>query len=231
MNLKNKIILSVYLPIALTLGVFAQLTSDAAWSAVCYSLIILDLAVAFLLLNKNEAAYFTLVALFFTAVADYFLVASRPDREVLGVLFFIPAQLFWFLRVYISEPSGKLRKIHLFSRILLNILSVFIPLSVLGDGADFLSVISVIYFVNILLNAVFSLALIKRLPFLSLGLVLFLLCDIFVGLGSIDNYLKIEVGSLVFRLAHTGLNMPWIFYAPAQIMLTLSMIETKKDGC
>ena len=221
----------MYIPVALTLGVFAQLTSGNAWSAVCYSLILLDFVLALLLFKKNKAAYFTLAALLFTAIADFFLVASQPDREVLGVLFFIPAQLFWFLCVYISEENGKRRKIHLFVRIVFNVLSLFVPLLVLGEGADFLSVISVVYFANILLNAIFSLALVKRFPLLSLGLVLFLLCDIFVGLGSIDNYLKIEVGSFVFRLTHTGLNMPWIFYAPSQILLTLSMIETKKDGC
>ncbi len=223
----KRVALTLYLPIALTLGILAQLTEDRAWSAVCYSLIILNLVLAALFYERRREWLFCFLALVFTAVSDFFLVVCIPERATLGVAFFIPVQAFYFLRLYFEE-EGKVRKIHLFVRITLCSLAVFVPIIILGDSADVLSVLSVVYFVNILLNAAFSTLTFKSAPLLSLGLILFFLCDLFVGLGNLDMYLSIEKNSLLYGLTHTGLNMPWIFYAPSQILLTLSMTKTKK---
>ena len=101
---------------------------------------------------------------------------------------------------------------------------VALPFIVLGEGADALAVVSVFYFVQLIMSCVFAFINTRRGSLiLPIGLLLFLMCDIFVGFGNLGAYLPIEPGTLAFWLAYPPINMAWVFYLPSQTLLGISL--------
>ena len=83
-------------------------------------------------------------------------------------------------------------------------------------------------------NIIFAFMLRPARPVFAIGLLLFLGCDTFVGLGMIEAYLPVNEGSLLYLLAHPPINMAWLFYTPSQTLLGLSLLGkrlalTKKE--
>ena len=65
---------------------------------------------------------------------------------------------------------------------------------------------------------------------MAVGLLLFLLCDVFVGFSVLGEYLTVSEGTFAYFLAHPGFNAAWLFYVPAQTLLGLNvMIQHEKQ--
>ena len=208
-------------------GVLAQCTDGLVWSASSFSSIVL-VAVFFLLFMEATPSYiFTQLALVFTVAADYFLVLHNAKQKLAAMLCFSFVQIFYFARIHLELRSGKLRKIHIGVRIFVLLVTFGVTLFVLGKSADALAVISMLYYAMLLMNIVFSFMLKPHFSALSVGLLLFILCDTFVGLGFIENYFRVEKGSLLYFLANPPLNMAWIFYTPSQTLLGLSLFRQR----
>ena len=204
------------------LGVLMHTT--AYFRILAYSSVVLAFVMNLILLRKTSASVATVVALLFTLGADYFLVI-RGDSYPFAMVLFSVAQLAYATRIWLGSDVGK-RRVELIVRGAVALISVLLPFLVLGSGADFLSVISVFYFGQLILNCVFSVTLMKKRNYVFFaGLVLFLLCDIFVGFGNLGSYLPIEQGTFAWWLAHPPINMAWVFYLPSQALLGISNAE------
>ena len=78
-------------------------------------------------------------------------------------------------------------------------------------------------FANLIVNVAFAFVKFKRDCVLAIGLLLFLLCDFFVGMSMIGGYLPIEEGTFIYHLAHPSFNAAWLFYVPSQALLASSI--------
>jgi hypothetical protein len=202
-----------------------QHTGGELCRALCYGSVLLALLHAIYVYLRTARGVFVVVALFFTAFADYCLVAMEDGPRILAMIFFSLAQLSYAVRLR-SDNGKHLRGV----AIRLGAVAVLeaAMLLVLGNSADVLTAVTMFYFANLLINLLA--AFIRREGVLAAGLLAFLLCDVFVGLGVLAaDYVGAAEGSLLYALTHTGINLVWLFYVPSQTLISLSGIIKRKD--
>ncbi len=149
-----------------------------------------------------------LAAFTFTLLADFFLIFNI--NHTLGVGIFVFAQGFYFWR-HLRLLANKLQALGIV------LIAVNIILVVLFRAEKM--VLAGIYGANLLLSVSTALLVyfkkaspIPNRLFIAGGMVLFLLCDINVGLF---NFLSGDIAKICY-------NLIWIFYIPSQILLCLS---------
>ena len=185
------IIVIIYIVLQSILGYFIQMVSDEKWIILSYTLVSLAFLFNLVFISKSKSFIYTFIALLFTLIADFFLVVLQ-EHYLYGVLAFLVVQTFYFLRILHEENNVKLKKLHLIIRIFSSFLGLIIPILILKDNLDLLSIASVICYINLLLNVIFSLINLKtdKLGILfSIGLILFSLCDLVVGIYNITDYI------------------------------------------
>lgn len=168
------------------------------------------------------------LALLFTVIADGFLVLSASPIQAPGTTFFACTSLAYFMFLFLKE-SGKTRKIHVISRIFLIVVVLIVTAVVLKEKTDYLSMISMFYFTNLILNLVFSFVTFKSNKLLSIGLVLFALCDVVVGLSSGANvYIPVKEGGIIYSIINAPINLAWLFYLPSQVIISIFGVLNSK---
>ena len=184
---------------------------DTSWVKYVGVLLCLFYACAFCK-NLNDA--FLALALFFTAVADYFLLVINNHFEA-GVTVFIVAQIFHFARIA-TLKTLKTNLISVAARLLLAV--VALVLLAVTNNFDTLNCLVAIYFPLLLVNtadALFVALKNKKRILLFVGFCLFVLCDVCVGLYNIDINLPTKLVNAVSFLM-------WVFYLPSQTLIALS---------
>ena len=173
----------------------------------------------YLLLEKSSKDLFILrLALLFTIISDLFLLVI-DDFYIVGVLSFIIVQLLYLYRLRgFNRKNFYIPIVLCFNLILIKI--------ILKDGFDYLLGLTVIYFTLIVNNMILSLISFKANPLFALGLVLFVCCDIFVGLYNLSSY--VQVGEIVNTINTSGIDFAWGFYLPSQVLIVLSLNERKR---
>ena len=173
-----------------------------------YAGILLCLAYS-LYLERRGGSRLVPAALAFTALADVFLLLL--DRHyALGILLFCVVQGLYLVRI-VRHPRGRslwgLRAVlFLLALLVLKGLGLLIPLNILA----------LFYFTNFFCNALASLGCPGRnMRLFSVGLWLFLCCDLCVGLFQSPELTSPAVEAFV----RVGM---WLFYLPAQILIVLS---------
>lgn len=156
-------------------------------------------------------------ALALTVLADVFLLLLDA-HYALGVLLFCLVQGLYFLRIFYwngGVSSWGLRlALFLLSLVVLRHLDLLIPLNVLA----------LFYFSNFLCNALASLGCPGRnMRLFSVGLWLFLCCDLCVGLFQNPQFVSPAVNEWV----RVGM---WLFYLPAQVLIVLSGANPSSGG-
>ncbi len=145
-------------------------------------------------------------ALGFTLAADTFLLLLDAAYAV-GVALFCVVQALYFARIYRANGHrcAAIARAALFAAavVLLALLKLMSPLNLLVC----------FYFTSFVCNTVQSLSIKK--PLFSAGLILFLCCDICVGIHNEPELFPLALGSF----ADYGM---WLFYLPAQVLITLS---------
>ena len=204
-------------------AILAQELSGRAWSKAAFFSIVLACVFCVIFAERTLDYLFLQLALVFTVCADYFLVLFDAEKKLPAMIFFSFTQICYFLRLHLGM-KGKKRVVHIAARIVVSALCVLATLLVLGDKSDALSVISVFYFGQLILNVIFAFLDFEKHSVFAIGLLLFLGCDFFVGLGQLNAYLPIEEGTLLYKLAYPKLNMAWVFYTPSQTLLALSLL-------
>lgn len=227
----NKITAPVILffVIEVVLAVLIQLSPGDAERMLCFSSVALAALFAIFTVRKNACSILTVLGLIFTVAADVFLVLLTDGDKLLAMYLFSLVQIFYFLRVFMENNSKRTRACHLVLRVLLLSLSFALVVFVLGEKADLLSIVSVLYFANLVVNIIFSFANFKRAKKFAIGLLLFAFCDILVGFSMLDLYITVSESSLIYRLNHTAVNLIWAFYVPAQTLISLSARSTEKQ--
>ncbi len=182
-----------------------------------------------LLLNTKDGNLIR-IAMMFTLVADYFLVAASEVQELWGVIFFLGTQLFIFLHIMANDEDKRARKLHIIFRLSLMAVIVCIAFAVLGESADALSVVSVIYYANLCTNAIFAHRSGKGGIMLTVGLIFFALCDINVGLSALNSMYTggFPEGSLLYELMRSDVDLIWIFYIPSQTLIPMTLLLCDK---
>lgn len=183
---------------------------------------------------------FLQAGLFFTLISDLLILIL--DYYFYGVLVFILVQQLYCLRLvllrYEQSDYGvisytKVDKDNPFfvygKQLMLQLgfaISVCLALYLAGVVMEGLIIVSVFYFISILSNTVHALrySCIRKersSQLYALGMLLFLLCDINVGLFNLTGFIELsdELNSVIYSISSI---LMWTFYAPSQVMIALS---------
>lgn len=228
---KRQIVLlsSIFVIIEITFSILIQITSGDINTILSFSTIVLACIFPLLFMNRNRNYIYTQIGLVCTVCADLFLVVIEPMYQIPAMCFFSITQICYFLRIYFNQSSNKQKLIHLLIRIIMIVLVLSITTIVLKDKTDFLSIISMFYYTNLIMNIIFASIQYKKSLLFPIGLLLFACCDLLIGLDVLDSlYLEIKVGTFLSFLCNPGFNLAWVFYVPSQMFIALSMVELNK---
>ena len=183
-----------------------------------YALVILCFAFACGHRSETLDGLLSLLALLCTAGADFFLVALKEEQWLPGLSLFCVAQLFWALRLLRME-AGRRRFVHgLTWALTCGTLLVVAVIAV--RGGDPVLLLSAVYASLLLTTVLFSWLTPRNLLF-TLGMTLFLGCDLFVAANNAVLYLDLDAFPLLKALHDIPFNMMWAFYGPSQMLLAL----------
>lgn len=169
----------------------------------------------------DKKPYFAIcAALTFTCIADFLLEIVQPPERSAATTCFLVAQFIYASYICSFAFNSLETIIHLSIRGVLTIAAGVIVFKVLKEKADYLALVSVVYFANLVLNIVFSFIHIKDHPLAAIGFLLFALCDLNVGLsvGVATGYIDIR-GPLYDFLFGSRLDFIWLCYIPSQTLL------------
>lgn len=192
-------------------------------------------AFSFALVFINKKRSLINLGLLFTVCADFFLVpcfiinGAEFQEQIPGMICFSLVQLTY--AAYLFAIENKNHKVpHIIVRAVMSVIGVVLPFIVLAGKADFLTCITGFYLANFVVNIVFAFMNFRKNPLLAIGLVLFLLCDINTGLNAavLDGYFVANEGTLLAWFGDPTIDLTWIFYLPAQILIALSVIPSIK---
>ena len=159
----------------------------------------------------------TRCAFFFTLIADFFMTYLGKYYEI-SICFFIFVQLSYF--ILINYLYNK-KYLNLMIKLYLIILGTLILIGLRLQLLNLLAVIAVIYISLSIINIIYLIILKRKDKFsigFLIGLVLFLLCDISIGIMNLST--NNIVASFFDKII-------WVFYGPSQIVLvnTLSHVN------
>ena len=220
-------LLSVFGVLEATLGVAIQFTSGTLNTVLSYGAIVLAFIFVWLSFDGSVDFILTVAALFCTVVADLFLVVLEPMLKLPAMIFFSITQFAYFTRILLKTKSKPLFITHIAIRSAVSVLILIITAVVLGANSDAVALISLVYFTNLALNVIFAFIEFKNNPVIAIGLLLFLLCDFFVGMSMMDGYLTVKEGTLAYFIAHPGFNAAWVFYVPSQALIAASVLSQR----
>jgi hypothetical protein len=175
------------------------------------------------------------VALFFTVVSDLFILML--DYYFYGVLTFILVQQLYGIRlIMVQRNEAAERTNSVFFRSLCNRIliqagiacAVSIILHQLGVVIESLLLATIFYFICILTNVMTAVSVAIHKPhgkgnvIFAIGMFLFLLCDINVGLFNLSGYITMPENLYHIIYSFSSILM-WTFYAPAQVLIALSV--------
>jgi hypothetical protein len=168
-------------------------------------------------------------ALFFTVISDLFILML--DYYLIGLLTFCVVQSFYVVRLgrwrnqmeLVTGP-GEIPK--RFGRNIAVTLVILGSLLVFKVKIEALVVVSGFYFISILFNVMDSVIIavkskIRSRILYAAGMVLFLLCDMNVGLFNVSGFVDISGGWFTALYQFAAVAM-WMFYLPAQTLIALS---------
>ncbi len=221
---------SIFIFIELILSILIQLTSKPLNSIFSLTSIVLAFLYVFISFKNTRHNILMLIALSSTVIADFFLcgLVEFKSAQLIAMCFFIIVQSCYFLEIYFSSTSKREKLVHLIIRASFSVILIVISIIVLKSNSNALSIISVLYFTNLIINSIYAFINVKLSILFPIGLTLFMLCDIVVGLNVMaESYIYISESSLIMKIINPGFNLAWLFYVPAQTLLAIST-NTKK---
>ncbi len=176
-------------------------------------------------MNKRDS-YILLFAMFFTMISDWFILIR--DSYTLGLVTFIIVQFLYFIRIHVYNKTR-----YAFMLVIRNgIISTFVIFIMIKNNIklEMLLSLAIVYFITFLFN-IFDSSIIfikhrkKEFSFFLLGLVLFSLCDINVGLYNLMNFIQVnhKLFETIYSISFLGM---WFFYLPSQVILSISEINS-----
>jgi len=162
--------------------------------------------------KNNIRARFVVLGLAFTLLADLFLVVLYTNQNDItlakfGVLAFIFAQLSYI--GFVHWGNTKTFKIDVVVRICATVVLCLV-FAFGSENNTLLVVLVAVYIANLCTNLIFALVKFRTHHIFAVALVLFLLCDVFVG--------------LMFLGHNFSTNWAWVFYIPSQTLIAISVL-------
>lgn len=229
--IKNKKLLvalaAAFLVAESVLGLLLQVAQDKISINLRYTAVILACIFCAFFAEKSLSFLFTQIALLCTVGADFFLVYLDEIRQLPAMIFFSVVQIAYFLRLYFEDSNKTRRKVHVIIRAALSVAIIIITLCVLGQDADAVALVSMFYYANLVLNAIFAFISFKKNPIFAIGLLLFILCDTVIGFSLIDTYLPLSGDSFIYKIIYPGFDLAWAFYLPSQALLSISLLPRR----
>ncbi len=206
--------------IFLWIDIFVPDQADLSSKIKYVSILLCFLYVLFFLGKEEEKQDVTLLRLIllFTLISDTFLLLM--GNYAVGMTTFLVAQLLHRCRLR-SERPQRIQWLICVGLLLLGVLRI------IGIPLDYVLVVATFYFLCILSNAGYSLLHCENRVY-TIGLVLFLCCDINVGLFNLASYVQVPEG-LCFIVEHIVSVLMWFFYLPSQVLIALS--AKKRSTC
>ena len=226
-RLKTMIISSVFITLEIILGILLQTVQNSIPINLRYTAVIIACLFCFLFAEKSLPFLFTQIALLCTVGADFFLVYLEEIQQLPAMIFFSVTQIAYFLRLYFEDENKMRRKIHLILRAVISFLILLITFIVLQKNTDAVALVSMFYYANLILNAVFAFISFKKNPIFAIGLLFFILCDTVIGFSLIGTYLPIAEGSFIYKIIQPGFDLAWAFYVPSQSLLAISLLPNQ----
>ena len=227
MKKEEKIILAIYLLAQLIIYIsfliidFFNLGNSTYLK---YSSIIINLVLSLILTIKHKKInLFFLLGLLFTLFADTFLLVL-DSYYTIGLICFNAVQFFYFLGL--KDNIKKTFLPQLIIRVSLFTLCLIIGL-IISQTEVFLSISYICSMILTILSLIFDVDLNKGKKILLWGLILFLLCDINVGLFNLGYYFNLSYEITSF-LENISTNLMWFFYLPSQVLITLYLVFSLK---
>ena len=215
--MKRKFYTSLFLFLELILYILILTTSGELLRWVSFLSIVLCFFHGLICHRKDTRLM--IAGLFFTVCADFCLVLCQPIRQLWGMVFFAFVQVCYCHYLNRNVPN----KPSLVIRFVLSIIAIVVCFVVLGNKTDALAVISVFYYVHLIMNIVDAVIMRKAEPLLPIAFILFILCDTVIGLQVMSGgYLPIAEDSLLYRILFCDFNLAWLFYLPSQVLISLS---------
>lgn len=176
-------------------------------------------SLVYFIIKRNSNTLIFAIAFLFTILADTNLLILDDNYE-LGILTFIIVQFayFWYILKNMDTKDNYSYLIAI--RLITIVIGVIASLIVQTD--KLLVCLVIIYISNLVINLIISIIPRKRNLLFSLGLFLFLLCDICVGCYNIGDIIDISNTSLFYKIANLPFNIAWLFYHPSQVLLAIS---------
>ena len=189
----------------------ADLWGEMNSNPVKYASILLCLAYALWAALVWRGDRLVCLALGLTAWADWYLLMLNRNYS-LGVGIFCGVQLCYLVRI--ARENGG----HSWWGTRLALMFGAGVLLAMWEELDVLNCVAAVYITNFLCNVGLSLGLHgRRMRLFSLGLILFLCCDVWVGVFNRPELLPVGL----YDFARVGM---WLFYLPAQVLIALSAL-------
>ncbi len=225
----KRVFVTTFIIIEFTMYVlFMFITDDVPVIKLQYAGIILCVCFSFIIYNNLINTWTVRTALFFTAIADLFLLIM-VGYELIGVIVFSIVQLIYGIRLMFMDN----RKLKLYESINLR-LAFIVIFQIIGliivKNYDPLALVSSFYLANLVTNVFLAFYHIKTNTIFAIGLFFFLCCDIFVGLNNSQGYLDISRDSIWAKLLNLPIDLMWFFYFPSQVLITISILTYKSDS-
>ena len=222
-----KILVSIFVILQIMNYLLMRFVAHTLFSYIC---VITSCLFCILLSDGSKSYRYTQMAMIATVCADFFLVFLPVQLKVPGVLCFCVTQFAYFLRLY-ADDENRIRKIiHLILRITITVAAFVLTILVLGIRMDILSLISVLYYANFILNLLFSYIQFKKMRILAIAFTLFIISDTLLGFDNLSGYLLIPRGSVIFLITRVGCRFIMPLYLTAQILIPLSLFSRKRNA-
>lgn len=183
-------------------------------------------AIAFIL-SKNKVNFWLAIGLLFTLLSDTFLVLAQT-QQTLAMFLFSVTQISYLIAIHLIVRDKNQLFLSLILRVGLFVILSVTAYFILGDMFSLLVLVALFYFSNLVFNLIFSAIHIKKFPLLFCGLLLFLMCDILIGLEVLNTMLNSSFLQSALPSLNNHFNLAWIFYMPSQLLITLYAIQYAK---
>lgn len=170
--------------------------------------------------NTTRDNAIMLAALFFTAISDLFILVLDKYYEI-GLVTFIIVQSLYLYRLY----SDRLKKIYITLAVRLGVMVALIITFAALNMLNLLIAECAIYITMLIANVVDAFIICKKSlknVLFAIGLLLFLGCDICVGLDNGVDILGLNLSYEIINIVQVAI---WAFYLPSQVLITLSANE------
>ena len=195
-----------------------------------YSATVFCLAVTLFFFQKKVGWGLQVAAFVCTLFADFFLVLLSGEQKTLAMCAFLCAQLCYAWRT-VRMATPKEQWLNVVLRLVCSVVGAVAVVAVLQENTQPLFVISLVYYVNLLVNIVFSFVHWKdgvEAKYMAVGLLCFSLCDLSIGLNFVINIFSLGPGSFLYGLKPIFNKFVGIFYPPSQALLCVSAYSCKR---